>query len=258
MTRRRCGLRGCGGLLAVLLVHANAVVSGDRLVEAMWRDALPVSPVGALQTLVSWLRRALGAPEGSELLTRSPGYLLRASDQVDALRFTDLVIEARGPGAVSVASLRGRHGDPSKALPLFRDLIEHWHQAGNWTQQWTTLRNLVGLLVRLGAYEAAAVLYGAQAVAATAGAVYGADAARLADPVAFVRKPRGGAEDNQHTARPARSASLCEAGSTPPGPPHSDRGRSQGPLWGSGPPHSQRTFLRMSRKAAAQLRRLPA
>ncbi len=37
----------------------------------------------------------------------------------------------------------------------------------------------------------------------------------------------GPLEDNQHTARPARS--------TPPGPPHSDRGRPQGPLWGSGP-----------------------
>ncbi len=80
---------------------------------------------------------------------------------------------------VSMASLRGWHSDPQKALPLFRDVIEHWHQAGNRTQQWT-LRNLVGLLARLGSFEAAALLYGAQEDAATAGAVFGVDAERLA------------------------------------------------------------------------------
>ncbi|MGH8900361.1 MAG: AfsR/SARP family transcriptional regulator [Egibacteraceae bacterium] len=79
----------------------------DRLVEVVWGNALPVSTPGALQTLVSRLRRALGAWEGIELLTRSPGYLLRVTrDQVDALRFTDLVVEARDqPPARSAALL---------------------------------------------------------------------------------------------------------------------------------------------------------
>lgn len=59
----------------------------------------------------------------------------------------------------------------------------HWlRRGGDWTHQWTTLRNLVFLPVRLGAAEAAEAaveLIGALETSATAARVYGADAARL-------------------------------------------------------------------------------
>ncbi|MGE5764557.1 MAG: BTAD domain-containing putative transcriptional regulator [Mycobacterium leprae] len=84
-----------------------------------------------------------------------------------------------GVALVSAASLRGRHGNPHRALPLFRDVIEHWHQAGIWTQQWTTIRNVVELLVRMRADEAAAVLHGAVTSRPIAPPVFGADAHRL-------------------------------------------------------------------------------
>jgi hypothetical protein len=79
-----------------------------------------------------------------------------------------------GVALVSVASVRSRHGDPRQALEIFRDAVQHWHRAGNWTQQGTTVRNVVGLLVRLGADEPAALLYGAVSTHSTAAPVFGA------------------------------------------------------------------------------------
>ncbi|WP_410595657.1 BTAD domain-containing putative transcriptional regulator [Amycolatopsis sp. lyj-23] len=77
-------------VLARLLVARGRVVPVDRLVADLW----PVPPdgaVGALQTFVSALRRALEpgrAPRTPArlLVTSGPGYVLRAED-VDALRF---------------------------------------------------------------------------------------------------------------------------------------------------------------------------
>ncbi|HEX8496673.1 MAG TPA: hypothetical protein VF661_05715, partial [Actinomycetales bacterium] len=43
-----------------------------------------------------------------------------------------------GCALVSRASLLGRWHDPEPARDAFRDVIEHWHQAGDWTHQWTT------------------------------------------------------------------------------------------------------------------------
>jgi ATP/maltotriose-dependent transcriptional regulator MalT len=91
-----------------------------------------------------------------------------------------------GIALVSLASLRGRHGDPHDALPLFAEVIEHWQQARNWPQQWTTMRSVVTLLARVGADEPAAVLYGALTSAETATTPFGADADRLAETCALL------------------------------------------------------------------------
>src|SRR5438445_6796683 len=60
-------------LLAVLLLHANEVVSSDRLVDELWPGEPPGSGVTALQVRVSQLRKALG-PAADRLETRAPGY----------------------------------------------------------------------------------------------------------------------------------------------------------------------------------------
>jgi DNA-binding SARP family transcriptional activator len=76
-------------LLAVLVVHANEVVSSDRLVDVLWGEDSPRTAAHGLQTLVSRLRATLGE---DRLETRPPGYRLRvASGEVDALRFEELV-----------------------------------------------------------------------------------------------------------------------------------------------------------------------
>ena len=47
-------------LLAILLLHANEVVSIDRLLDALWADGPPASGAAALHVRISQLRRALG------------------------------------------------------------------------------------------------------------------------------------------------------------------------------------------------------
>lgn len=86
-----------------------------------------------------------------------------------------------GVARVAIASLQARHQSPHEALAAFPDVISHWRRVGDWTHQWTTVRNLVPLLVQLHADQPAATLYGALLTADTAAPAYGADAARLAE-----------------------------------------------------------------------------
>ena len=88
-------------VLAVLLVHADRVVSRDLLADVLWGDEPPPSAANTLQTYISQLRRALTAqPVPGErhpvLQTRPAGYLLRVDrNQIDAASFEDLVRDAR-------------------------------------------------------------------------------------------------------------------------------------------------------------------
>ena len=62
-------------LLAVLLLHANRVVSIDRLAGDLYGDAPPVTAVTQIHRQVSELRQALGSATAVETLP--PGYRLR-------------------------------------------------------------------------------------------------------------------------------------------------------------------------------------
>lgn len=83
-------------LLAVLLLHANEVVSVDRLIDEIWEDTPPDSVVNVVQTYVSRLRRVLnGDRSGDVLVTKAPGYVLHvAPGELDVERFQTLVARA--------------------------------------------------------------------------------------------------------------------------------------------------------------------
>jgi predicted ATPase/DNA-binding SARP family transcriptional activator len=84
-----------------------------------------------------------------------------------------------GIALVGLASLLGRSGEPSVALPLFRSIIDRWRRMGVWHHQWTTLRNLVQLFLRIESWESSAVLVGAITASGTATPAFGADAALM-------------------------------------------------------------------------------
>ena len=86
-----------------------------------------------------------------------------------------------GIALVGLASLLGRSGRPSTALPQFLAIIDRWYDMGIWHHQWTTLRNLVQLLLRIGCNEDAAVLIHAIEASTTAATAFGTDAERMAD-----------------------------------------------------------------------------
>jgi DNA-binding SARP family transcriptional activator len=87
-------------LLAMLLLHANEVVSSDRLIDALWEEDAPEGSRKTLQVYVSGLRKALGS---DRLDTQAPGYRLRlVADELDVARFERLAGEGRFRDALAL------------------------------------------------------------------------------------------------------------------------------------------------------------
>jgi class 3 adenylate cyclase/DNA-binding winged helix-turn-helix (wHTH) protein len=84
-------------VLAILILHANELVTADRLIDDLWGDEPPRTSEHSVQVYVSELRKLLGAGSNQELIaTRPPGYVLQVDDdQVDARRFERLTSEGR-------------------------------------------------------------------------------------------------------------------------------------------------------------------
>ncbi len=97
----------------MLLLHANEVVSVDRLLDALWPVEPPPSGAAALQVRVSHLRKALGAV-GRLVVTRPPGYAIEVGrGELDVYRFEELVGAADGT-------------DPAVAAATLRDALSLW------------------------------------------------------------------------------------------------------------------------------------
>jgi DNA-binding SARP family transcriptional activator len=117
-------------LLTYLLLHANEVVAGERLLDELWLEA-PRGGLAALQTHVSRLRRILG----DRIATSGSGYAIRVEpDELDLERFRSLLAQA------------GATADPRARSRLLRDAEALWHG-----------EPLAGLDVPFAAGEAAAL-----------------------------------------------------------------------------------------------------
>ena len=111
-------------VLALLLIHANHVVSLDRFLDDLWGDEAPPRATGTLQAYISNLRRVLepGRAPGTaptRLLTRAPGYMLRVDQaDLDAACFEQLCAE----GHAALAEGRSEHARErlGEALGLWR------------------------------------------------------------------------------------------------------------------------------------------
>jgi len=123
----------------------------------------------------AWARYAVG----EVLMAIHPDRSLVILEQVvdDARRLSDRFLS--GVALLSAASLRARNGDPTIAVPMFREVLEHWHRLGNWTQRWTSYRTIADIVARLGDPESAALLVGAARAESRPARAYGPDADRL-------------------------------------------------------------------------------
>jgi DNA-binding SARP family transcriptional activator len=107
-------------LLAFLLLHANEVVSTDRLVDQLWGANAPRNAAAALQTHVSRLRKELG-PDA--VATRAWGYVLRTDPgTIDLERFGRLVANAENLPARERAEKLGEAVALWRGRPL-EDLV---------------------------------------------------------------------------------------------------------------------------------------
>ena len=104
-------------LLAVLLLHANEVLSGDRLIDELWGEDPPATAAKTVQVYVSRLRKALG-DSGGVIATRDHGYELGLDPQrLDAGRFEHLVAEGRSELAA---------GRPERAAATLGEALALW------------------------------------------------------------------------------------------------------------------------------------
>jgi DNA-binding SARP family transcriptional activator len=105
-------------LLAALLIKAGQIVPADVLINEVWKDVPPARASNLISIYVLRLRRLLGDTEGTLLVTRAPGYLLRvAPGDTDAQVFEDLVREGRRAYAT---------GDPERAAAQFAEALALW------------------------------------------------------------------------------------------------------------------------------------
>jgi predicted ATPase/DNA-binding SARP family transcriptional activator len=102
-------------LLAVLLLHANSVVSGDLLIEALWAGRPTATAGNALQVQVHALRKRLGP---TRVATAGPGYRLQVEPgELDLEVFEDRVLTGRNELAV---------GSAEAAAETFREALALW------------------------------------------------------------------------------------------------------------------------------------
>jgi DNA-binding SARP family transcriptional activator/tetratricopeptide (TPR) repeat protein len=111
-------------LLAILLLHADQVVSTDRLIDELWGERAPPTARNIIQGYVAELRRALQggqdvlAPAGHLLVTSPPGYRLQVTPgALDLHRFEELFAQAK-------AAIR--EAAPDQAAGLLRAALRLW------------------------------------------------------------------------------------------------------------------------------------
>jgi DNA-binding SARP family transcriptional activator len=109
-------------LLAILALHANEVVSVDRLIDELWGERPPESAANTVQVYVSRLRKALesNGARGSNglIVSRPPGYLLRADPgQIDVWRFERLLEDG---------TRRLGEGDADDAAKILTNALALW------------------------------------------------------------------------------------------------------------------------------------
>ena len=114
-------------LLALLLLHANEVVSSERLIDELWGERPPATAAKSLHVHVSHLRKELAHGSanggGQVLLTRGSGYVARVEPgDLDTLRFEQLLGDGRraleAGDAARAASKLGQAVDVWRGPPL--------------------------------------------------------------------------------------------------------------------------------------------
>ncbi len=105
-------------VLAVLLLHANEVVSRDRLIDELWGEAPPATARKAVNVYVSQLRKALARNGTDPIETMAGGYRVAVvGDELDA---------GKAQRLLAVAADRVAAGDAAVAAELLREALRLW------------------------------------------------------------------------------------------------------------------------------------
>ena len=103
-------------LLALLLLHANQVISIEQLIEALWGGTPPATARAQMHALVAAVRRTLREAGAEDAITtRAGGYMITVPDGAcDVEVFKNRIARARAAA------------DPDEAARLLRDALGLW------------------------------------------------------------------------------------------------------------------------------------
>ena len=105
-------------VLAVLLLHANEVVSRERLIDELWGNSPPPTARKAVNVYVSQLRKALTRSGRDPIATADGGYRITVgAEEFDVAQLQQLLANAREHTAA---------GDLEAAAGLLRDALALW------------------------------------------------------------------------------------------------------------------------------------
>src|SRR5215471_17529579 len=105
-------------VLAVLLLHANEVVSRDRLIDELWGESPPPTAKKAVNVYVSQLRKALTGDSTRPIETAVGGYRLSVDpDRLDVTHLQTLLAQGRASASA---------GEVDAASELFRQALALW------------------------------------------------------------------------------------------------------------------------------------
>lgn len=83
-------------LVALLSLARGRPVTKERIIDQLWRERLPLDPAGALEQVVSVLRRAVRVIDDGDLIVTRPGtYSIAADVDIDLVEFERAILTAR-------------------------------------------------------------------------------------------------------------------------------------------------------------------
>ncbi len=109
-----------------------------------------------------------GNPTARSMAYFALGYLLKKSEPARALVLFDDAARLAGEvqnfwyfgiALMEAAATRAVHGDPAIAARMFIEVLDQWERAGEWAEQWVSLRYITRLLAALGADDDALFLH---------------------------------------------------------------------------------------------------
>lgn len=155
------------------VTRARADADAIRLVWTLYEVAICSGALGTPEPALPAAGEAVeiaestGNPTARSMAYFALGYLLKRTQPERATALFDAAAELAatvqnfwhsGTALMSAAATRAVHGDPVAAARMFIEVLDHWDRVGDWFEQWTALRYITRLLVRLGADDDAAVL----------------------------------------------------------------------------------------------------
>jgi DNA-binding SARP family transcriptional activator len=105
-------------VLAALLIKAGQIVPADELINEVWGDKPPAKATNLISIYVLRLRRLLGDADGSVLVTRAPGYLLRLGPGDSDVQVFEALVREGGRAHAA--------GDPERAAAQLAEALALW------------------------------------------------------------------------------------------------------------------------------------